>query len=127
MGDDLRDMPGLKESELLALGPCVVCGKPHLDPAAGGVTFYKLTVTRAMFCRPALERRVGLELMLGGAGALARVIGPDEDLAKIFSGPVESFVHERCALRINHLLELMPDPRVKPEGKAATAPEGEQG
>lgn len=111
MADDVRDLPGLKEQALQDLGPCVVCGKAHLDPAAAGAgTFYLLSISRAMFDRAALARRVGLEMQLGNS-AIARAMGPDEDLAKVFAGPASAFVHEDCAHRVNSLLELMPDRR----------------
>lgn len=117
MADKLEDMPGLKERELQDLGPCIICGKAHLDPTAGSLTFYKVSVSRALFNQAALRRRVGLEMVLGGAGMLAQAMGPDEDLATVFAGPVESFVHETCALRINHLLQLMPEKKSAAEGQ----------
>lgn len=96
------ELPGIKESELARLGPCRVCGKPLLE---GDITFYMIMIARAGFCRDAIKRRVGLQMVLGGAGALAAAMGPDEDLAKVIDGPQEMAVHERCA-HIGHLLEL---------------------
>lgn len=98
-------MPGLKEAELVVLGPCRVCGQQQL--AGGEPTFYVVEVSRAAFDRRAIERRVGLEMMLG-SGPLAKVMGPNEDIAKVFDGPHRAFVHETCALRLGHLLELIP-------------------
>jgi hypothetical protein len=95
-------LPGLKESELARLGKCAVCGEPLLPD----LTFYKLRMERAVFVADALRRRVGLGLQIG---ALAAVMGPDEDLAKIVSGPVDVAVHERCAGLVEHLLLLFPE------------------
>lgn len=95
-------MQGLKESDLEALGKCCVCGKSQLGK---GPTFYKVTVERGMFLPDALQRRFGLGGMIGQG--LARVMGPDEDLAKIWVGPVIAFIHEQCALSISHPLEII--------------------
>lgn len=108
----VAELPGLKEAELIKLGPCRVCGQQQL--AGGEPTFYIVELSRAMFDRRSIERRVGLEMMLG-SGPLAKVMGPDEDIAKVFDGPHRVFVHETCALRVHHLLELVPEP-AKDEG-----------
>lgn len=104
---DITKLPGLKERELVKLGACAICEKPMLDPEKGGPTFYRIALTRAMFDQRAINRRVGLELQLG-SGPLARAMGPDEDIAKIFSGPTEVAVHEGCAGQVYHLLRLLP-------------------
>lgn len=94
------NLPGIKEAELVKLGPCAICHKPLLGGA--GVTFYRLTISHAAFISGALRRRVGLEMQIG---APASVMGPDEDLAAVFDGPKDVAVHERCA-DVNHLLLL---------------------
>jgi hypothetical protein len=104
---DLQDLRGLKERELIALGACVVCGKPLL--ATTDLTFYKLSIARAGFDAGAIKRRVGLQLALGSE-TLARAMGPDQDIAKVFDGPHEVVVHESCANQFMHLLELIPEP-----------------
>ena len=101
----IDDLPGIKESELIKLGPCAVCGEPLLKD---GATFYRVTLSHCAFDQRALSRRVGLGLMVG-SDALARVFSPDDDLAKVVSGPAEVVVHERCAGKIGHLLVLMPE------------------
>ncbi len=65
-------------------------------------------ITRAMFDGTAIQRRVGLELLLDSP-VLAEAMGPNEDIAKIFAGPVEVVVHEQCAAQIGHLLRLWPE------------------
>ena len=100
----LSDLPGIKIDKLLKLGNCAVCGKKQLE---GGLPlFYCVTITRAGFDQNALQRAAGLELM---AGPLARVFSPDEDLAKVIDGPHEVFVHETCADKIAHLVQLIPE------------------
>ena len=100
-------MEGLKERQLVNIGPCAICNKPQLE--GGEPTFYLVTVKRVMFNANAIQRRAGLQMAMGGAGALAGIMGPDEDLATIFESGREVFIHESCALRLNHLLDLMPD------------------
>lgn len=104
MADDLSKLPGLRERQLVALGPCVVCGQPQL---CADITFYKIRIERAGFQRSAIERRVGLQMVLGNS-ALAQAMGPDEDIAKVFDGPHEVFVHEHCAHNIHSVLLLTP-------------------
>lgn len=101
----LDNMKGLKESELVSLGPCRVCGKKLLEGME--LTFYKVTLVRAGWDRGALQRRAGLEMMV--PAGLGSVFSADEDLAKIVDGPKEVVIHERCAMNIQHLLELMSD------------------
>ena len=112
---DPNRLPGLKEADLEVCGPCALCGEPLINPPHAGPSFYRVTVSHAVFDLGAISRRVGLAGVLGGSGALARVMGPDEDLAKIVDGPREAVVHEHCAGRINHLLELF---AADPEGDA---------
>lgn len=100
--DASKDMPGIKENELVALGPCAVCNKPLLE---GGVTFYRVRIERAMLDQRAIQERVGLSIMMGN-DALARVFSPNRDLATIFDGPHQRAIHEDCAHTINSLLLL---------------------
>lgn len=107
--NDVGKLPGIKEAELLALGPCAVCGKKLLECA--DLFFYRVTIARAIWQREALQERVGLTMMFGGADVIGRIFSPDRDLAKVFAGPVNVVVHERCAGGVVHLLELMPKER----------------
>lgn len=106
---DIDKLPGIKEDELVKLGKCAVCRRPMLDKEKGGPTFYRVKIERAAFCADAIESRVGLQMILGGSDALARAMGPDRDLAKIFDGPHDVVVHEGCATDIRHLLLLVPE------------------
>lgn len=90
---DLRDLPGIKEKELAALGPCLVCGKHLLEE---GILFYRVSVEFCGFDAQAVKQRVGLEMMLG-SGPLARAMGPDADMANVMTGPVSAVIHQGCA------------------------------
>jgi hypothetical protein len=116
MSVDLDKLPGLKERALARLGPCVVCGKPLLE--GGDVTFYVIKIERAGWMKRALERRAGLAMVIGN-DAIARAMGPDEDLAKVIDGPCEVVLHESCAPDLHHPLELM-----RERAPAAAAEEG---
>lgn len=108
-GFDKKDLPGLKEADIARLGSCAVC---HLPLLPGALTFYEVTIRRAAFDPSATQRRVGLGMMLGGGRnghALAAVMGPDEDLAKVFEGPATVAIHEGCASDIFHLAMLLPE------------------
>jgi len=105
MASDNDKLPGIKEDGLLKLGKCAVCKN---DQIGKGVTFYVVEIARAAFDTVALRRRLGLEMQIGNA-ALARHMGPNEDLAKIFDGPRRVFVHEDCAHDIGSLLLLFPE------------------
>ena len=102
---DIKSLPGMKERALDALGPCAVCGKPLLGSDKGGLSFYVVTVQHVCFDGRALRRQIGLGMLL--TPALASVMGPDDDLAKIVSGPVTRAVHELCAAEVRHLALLM--------------------
>ncbi len=99
---DVAKLPGIKEAELLALGRCAICRKRLLEPESPNLTFYRITISHAVLVPGALDRRVGLSLLVGN-DAIARVMSPDEDLAKITSGPVSVLVHESCAGDVAHL------------------------
>lgn len=99
-------LPGIRESELAKHGPCVICGEPLMSPGRLPM-FYRVTLERAGFDNRAINRRVGLAMMLG-SDTLAQVMGADEFIAKVFDGPATAVVHEECGMRIAHILELMP-------------------
>lgn len=71
---EIADLPGLKEDELR---PCDFCGARFNAPPV----FYRVTVENFAVDVQAARRQLGLGMHLGSA-ALARVMGPNEDLAK---------------------------------------------
>lgn len=106
--DDISKLPGIKERELIALGNCKICGKRLLEDT-GVPLFYVIEISRAGFVSAAVRRRVGLSMMLNDNDFLAGIMGPDEDLAKVLEGPRKVVVHESCADRVSHLLQLLSD------------------
>jgi len=95
-------MTDYRLNDLTAIGDCVICGKKQLE---GGLPmFFCLEVTRACFDPNALRRAAGFEMAMG---ALAAVLGPDEVLAKSIEGPKRVFVHEACAGKVAHLVQLL--------------------
>lgn len=108
--DAWKKMPGLKEEDLAKLGKCAICRRPIFNAATGGLTFYVLTISHGVFVPGAIERQVGLSMVLGGGTfgqAIVRVMGPNEDLAKILGGPKQRFIHETCADEVAHLGMLL--------------------
>ncbi len=102
----LKNLPGIKEDELIKLGNCKICGMKLL--AGKTPLFYRVRVERAGLDSSAISRRAGLEMMLGSS-ALAHHMGPHEDLAKIIDGPNTVVIHEECAGRVSHLFQLFED------------------
>lgn len=88
-------MSGMREKELREAAICVVCRKPF--GASGIPLFYRVRVQRFGVDVPAVQRQAGLEMQLGGAVALAQVMGPNEELAKELTS-VEFTVCEPCSL-----------------------------
>ncbi len=69
----------MKEDELRQHAKCSICGMPI---GTGGVPFfYRITVEHYVLNVQALQRQQGLTMMMGGHAGLARIMGPDEDLA----------------------------------------------
>lgn len=60
--------------------PCAICGK---GVAQGGPVFVRMQIDRLILDINAINRQVGLEMMLGGSAFLAHAMGPDEDMAKV--------------------------------------------
>jgi len=64
----------MKEKELRERAICAICHKP----IGASVCFWVLNIQRHVFNVFALQQQQGLGMMIGGA--LAQVMGPDEDL-----------------------------------------------
>lgn len=106
MSKKISDLPGIKEDELIKLGKCLICGKALLEKE---ILFYRVSIEMCGFDAQAVKSRVGLEMMLG-SGPLARIMGPDQYLARVMSGPAQIVVHQSCAdqvtpLFIHHVME----------------------
>jgi hypothetical protein len=75
MSDDIKKLPGIKAREI---GPTVTGKRLAQD----GPVFYRVTIETCAIDACAVQRQVGLEMVIGNA-AIAHAMGPDEDLAKI--------------------------------------------
>lgn len=100
-----RNLPGLKQRDLTA---CAVCGKGVMHD--GTPTFYRIQIEHYVVDIRAVQRQCGLEQMLGGAAALAQVMGPDDDMAKrAYAGT--AIVCQPCSLKpdlcLAHLAECV--------------------
>lgn len=86
----------MKESELRRHATCSLCGKGIGHTRLP--LFWVVKIERYGVDLHAVSRQTGLSIMLGSA-ALAGVMGPDEDMAKLIDGPITLTVCERCALK----------------------------
>jgi hypothetical protein len=71
--------------------------------------FWRLKLERMGMDAKAIQRRHGMEMMMGGgqAGAvLAEIMGPDEEIAKPIVPAQEVLVCEPCAMQPNMLIEF---------------------
>jgi hypothetical protein len=66
----------MREAELRKRAECSMCR----EKIGKGIAFYTIEAKRYIFDQVAMQRRHGLDLMMGNA-ALASVFSPDEELA----------------------------------------------
>ncbi len=86
------------------LKPCAICGKGVMH--SGVPLFYRVKVEHMGIDASAVRQVHGLETMLGSV-ALARVMGPDPDIAKpIIEDQPAVLVCQPCALEPRPLLLL---------------------
>lgn len=69
-------MAGLKSQQFTN---CLSCDRSVFE--GGSIHFYEIRTEQHVANIPAIQRRHGLAMMMGGAGALADVMGPNEDLS----------------------------------------------
>lgn len=94
MSGEIKDRPGLKHRDFK---PCALCRKGVMH--ANDITFYRVRIERFVVDLNAVQRAHGMEMMMGGNAVIANVMGPNEDLAKLFTGPHEILICSSCALR----------------------------
>jgi hypothetical protein len=87
----------MKESELSEHLKCSICHKPPFGTLG---IFWVVKCERHMVKRQAVNRQVGLGMMLGSAD-LASVMGPDEEMTAPLMEPVTLTICEACALGSN--------------------------
>lgn len=86
----------MKEAELAKHTTCSCCGR--LVTQTGLPLFWVVRIERYGISLPAMKRQMGLSDFLGGNSALARIMGPDEDLARPMMDAVTATLCERCAV-----------------------------
>ena len=73
--------------------PCALCGKGMMH--AGHILFCRVSIERFGVHADRVKRAHGLELMMGSP-ALANIMGPDEDLAKVIDSQQDLLVCGSC-------------------------------
>lgn len=107
MTDHLKNLPRLGDQ---ALGPCASCGKLMLET---GPIFYRVTVKQCGIDAKAVQRHVGLGMMLGGgeAGlALAAVMGPQEKPVVVINESTANICLHCATEGPSHVLDVLADP-----------------
>jgi len=84
----------MKESELREKANCGLCGLPIGH--TGIPIFYRVKIESFGLNASAIQRKTGLEMMLGGHSELARIMGPDEDMAESMGPATEFTVCQSC-------------------------------
>ena len=84
----------MKDAELRKTLTCVVCGNKLLH--TGLPLFWRCTVERFGVDLGVLRRQAGLAMQMGSQ-QLARIMGPDEDVATSIHGPITMAVCDTCA------------------------------
>lgn len=82
----------MKEKELRESATCAICG--NKIGKCGQPMFWRVRIERHGIDAGAVHRATGLGMMLGGA--LASVMGPDEEMTKPLMDPVTLTVCEGC-------------------------------
>lgn len=84
----------MKETEIREVAECQLCHKPF--GSAGVPLFWRVRFRRFTIDVNAMKRQDGLTAMLGGHAMLAQVMGPNENMAKLFQER-EITICDRCA------------------------------
>jgi hypothetical protein len=89
-----NDEEGMKEEELRKNAVCSWCGKKIGH--TGIPFFWTLSIDRWGLDKGALDRNKGLAQFFNGNALLARVMGPDEDMAHKMIDTVHLTICEDC-------------------------------
>jgi hypothetical protein len=95
----------MKERELREHATCALCR--NKIGYAGLPLFWRITIERFGLDRGAIERQMGLTMMLGGNAMLAGVMGANEEMANPVMEPVKLVVCERCAIEKDFPVAVM--------------------
>ena len=95
----------MKEEELRKVANCSFCGN---GIGKEGPIFWRVRIEQYGLKIDALRRQQGLGMMLGGHGALAMVMGADEDMAEIIESS-EITVCQKCAITETYPVMVLAD------------------
>jgi len=93
-GSKLGTREGLKMGDVRA---CDLCGSPVSGNTRDGkaIDFRRITIDRFMLNPQALQREIGMQMVCGSA-EMARVMGPNENIAELFTSR-EFLICNPCA------------------------------
>lgn len=94
----------MKERELRQAAKCEMCG--NMIGRLGNPIFYRVTVQMYAIDVAACQRQQGLAMQLGGNGAVAMAMGPNEDLAQPFGAARTFTACATCAADDTNVSEL---------------------
>ena len=95
----------MKEKELRAYATCGLCQKKIGQTSFP--SFYRVTLERFMLDPGAIQRQTGLAMMLGGNGALASVMGCDEEMTHDLMDKESFTVCEDCSTSKNYCVAVL--------------------
>ena len=101
---------------------CARCGKGVMH--TGLPLFWTVEIQRHGVDAGAVQRRHGLETFFGGGSSgalLAGVMGPDEDITRPITNPLQLFICEDCAMHPMPLAALAERASDNDEGTNSTA------
>ena len=107
----------MKENELRGHATCSLCNRRI--GACGVPIFYRVRIDGFGLDLNELQRQQGLTMQLGGAAALAAVMGPDKDMAQPLGDTAELTVCQDCALSATYpvagLSEIADEEQMEPD------------
>lgn len=95
----------MREKELRKHANCSLCKKPIGH--TGVPLFFTVVITRHGIKLDAVRRQSGMAMMMGSA-TLAGIMGPDEEMTQIVTGPLTLTVCEACAAE-REIWSLLPE------------------
>ena len=94
----------MKERELRECATCAVCGQ--LIGKASLPVFWRVSMEYHGVNVEAVQRQTGLAMMMGGNGALAAVMGPDDEITMPLMEPGAITVCHDCGMQGVTVAEL---------------------
>jgi len=92
----MAKVEGATPMDMADLLKCAICGKGMMHN--GDMTFYEITISQCVVDIPNVQRMHGMELMMGGAVPLARVLSPDNTVAHRLGTPTRLQFCFTCGL-----------------------------